>query len=41
MSDQNMYTKYLQRLIDAKRVLWNSQKIWNTEFSALIGAAIS
>ena len=25
--------------IDERRVLWNSRKIWNTEVSALIGAA--
>ena len=27
--------------IDEKKVLWNSREIWNTKFSALIGAAIS
>ena len=26
--------------IDDKRVLWNSQKIWNAEVSGLTGAAI-
>ena len=27
--------------INEKKVLWNSRKMWNTEDSALIGAAIS
>ena len=30
----------LNILIDERRVLWNSLKIWNTEVSTLIGAAI-
>ena len=27
--------------IDERRVLWNSQKVWNTEVSVQIGFAIS
>ena len=27
--------------IDERKVLWNIRKMWNTEVSALLGAAIS
>ena len=32
---------YKNKSMDEKQVLWNSREIWNTEVSALIGAAIS
>ena len=37
---QYIYT-HTHIYIYERRVLWNSRKIWNTEVSALIGAAIS